>query len=68
MINKYYKLPFDDYILVPDPAQTIHSFGILKMAEWQIWSITYNGFKVILCAYEHIFLIVRYRYISFTQL
>ena len=24
--------------------------------------------KVILCAYEHIFLIVRYRYISFKQL
>ena len=24
--------------------------------------------KVVLCAYEHIFLIVRYRYISFKQL
>jgi len=24
-------------------------------------------FKVILCAYEHIFLIVRYRYISFAN-
>ena len=43
------------------------------MDDWQVFCVnnvkqTKYIFKVILCAYEHIFVIVRYRYIGFKQL